>query len=168
MREAHEFRDARSPWAFCLPVALAVLVGQLAADWIGAAVWPRDAPPEAGHAAVVPASEDRPSIRDEPDLPTVVTPPMPVAAPTPVEPVVPPAPEAAADLATEAPAPAWPETPAQGADVDAGRALPGPVTARQAGASESCINNTVATRNPNGWEQALENDAPVRCTAISP
>ena len=47
------------------------------------------------------------------------------------------------------------------------RRLSGPMTARQAGESESCINNTVATRSPNGWEQALENDAPVRCEATS-
>lgn len=46
--------------------------------------------------------------------------------------------------------------------------LPGPITAMRDGAERACINDTIAMRRPNGWEQGLENDAPLRCRANSP
>lgn len=170
MRDSREFETPRSPWAFFLPVLLAVLIGQLAANWISARLWPA-APVETAAPVVSEAPAQAPVVEPAP-LPTpvaAVPPADPVAvlpAPTPVEPEVIPAPAASAPSAE--PVPAWTGATPAGAGAEPGRELPGPVTARQAGASESCINNTVATRSANGWEQSLENDAPVRCTAISP
>ena len=46
--------------------------------------------------------------------------------------------------------------------------LPGPVAAMRDGADRACINHTIALRRPNGWEQGLEDNAPVRCRASSP
>ena len=46
--------------------------------------------------------------------------------------------------------------------------LPGPVTAMREGAERACINHTIALRRPNGWEQGLEDSAPLRCRASSP
>ncbi|MDC7806590.1 hypothetical protein PQS31_07120 [Luteimonas sp BLCC-B24] len=170
MRDSREFETPRSPWAFFLPVLLAVLIGQLAANWISARLWPA-APVETAAPVVSEAPAQAPVVEPAP-LPTpvaAVPPADPVAvlpAPTSVEPEVTPAPAASAPSAE--PVPAWTGATPAGAGAEPGRELPGPVTARQAGASESCINNTVATRSANGWEQSLENDAPVRCTAISP
>jgi len=46
--------------------------------------------------------------------------------------------------------------------------LPGPVAAMRDGADRACINHTIALRRPNGWEQGLEDNAPLRCRASSP
>lgn len=46
--------------------------------------------------------------------------------------------------------------------------LPGPVAAMRDGAERACINHTIALRRPNGWEQGLEDSAPLRCRASSP
>lgn len=46
--------------------------------------------------------------------------------------------------------------------------LPGPVSAMRDGAERACINDTIALRRPNGWEQGLEDSAPLRCRASSP
>lgn len=46
--------------------------------------------------------------------------------------------------------------------------LPGPVAAMRDGADRACINHTIALRRPNGWEQGLEDSAPLRCRASSP
>ncbi|MDR6992098.1 hypothetical protein [Luteimonas sp. 3794] len=155
-------REAVSPWAFFLPIALAVMVGSLVADAIGGMLRDRfdDAPPAI--AEQVPASvntapvEMAAPVEPAPVVPEQVAPPAPVVAP--------PNPDAAMLAEPDsAGAPSATASPAS----DAGRRLSGPMTARQAGESESCINNTVATRSPNGWEQALENDAPVRCEATS-
>ncbi|MBJ6980739.1 hypothetical protein [Luteimonas sp. MC1572] len=54
---------------------------------------------------------------------------------------------------------------AQGGDVVL---LPGPITSMREGSDRACINDTIALRRPNGWEQGLENDAPLRCRASSP
>ncbi len=54
---------------------------------------------------------------------------------------------------------------AQGGDVVL---LPGPITSMREGSARACINDTIALRRPNGWEQGLENDAPLRCRASSP
>ncbi|PBS11228.1 hypothetical protein CMZ82_15820 [Lysobacteraceae bacterium NML93-0792] len=170
MRDSREFETPRSPWAFFLPVLLAVLIGQLAANWLSVRLWPA-APVETAAAVVSEAPAQAPVVDPAP-LPTpvaAVPPADPVAvlpAPAPGDPEVTPAPAERASSAE--PIPAWTGATPADAGPEPGRELPGPVTARQAGASESCINNTVATRSPNGWEQSLENDAPVRCTAISP
>lgn len=171
MRDSRDLHTPRSPWSFFLPVLLAVLIGQLAAGWIGARLWPV-ASVETGTASPAVETPVDPQVIAPAPLPTpvaAVPPADPVTiapTPAPVSPEATAAPEAATPQAE--PVPTWAgSTPAE-AGPDAGRELPGPVTARQAGASESCINNTVATRSPNGWEQSLENDAPVRCTAISP
>ena len=46
--------------------------------------------------------------------------------------------------------------------------LPGPLAAMRDGADRACINHTIALRRPNGWEQGLEDSAPLRCRANSP
>ena len=46
--------------------------------------------------------------------------------------------------------------------------LPGPIAAMRDGAERACINDTIALRRPNGWEQGLEHSAPLRCRASSP
>lgn len=45
--------------------------------------------------------------------------------------------------------------------------LPGPVAAMRDGAPRACIGGTIALRRPNGWEQGLEGDVPLRCIASS-
>ena len=182
MRDRYEHRAPRSPWAWCLPIALAVLGGQLAADWIGRTLWPADR-----HTvdAIATTAKTRPAVgaadmRDP--APSSLPPPPPVTSeiPEPVLPepaVAPSMPGAATDTAgvpfaagqdaADAEPPEFGTAPAAKVQ-SAERTLPGPVTARQAGAAESCINHTVATRSPNGWEQTLVNDAPVGCTAMSP
>jgi hypothetical protein len=46
--------------------------------------------------------------------------------------------------------------------------LPGPATAMRDASARACINGTIALRRPNGWEQGLEDNAPLRCRASSP
>lgn len=46
--------------------------------------------------------------------------------------------------------------------------LPGPITAMRDGAARACINDTIAMRRSNGWEQGLDENAPLRCRASSP
>jgi len=155
-------RDAVSPWAFFLPVALAVLVGSLVADAIGGMLRDRfdDAPPAVVEQA--PAPVDTTPVESAAPVEPAPAAYAPVAQPEPV--IEAPDPDAAQLAQPESVSePAAVATPAN----DGARRLSGPMTARQAGESESCINNTVATRSPNGWEQALENDAPVRCEATS-
>lgn len=155
-------RDAVSPWAFFLPVALAVMVGSLVADAIGHMLRDRfaDAPVAVVEQVVAPvdttAVETAAPVEPAPAMPEPVEPAPPVVqAPHPDAAMLAEPDSAGAPLAATPPA------------SDGARRLSGPMTARQAGESESCINNTVATRSPNGWEQALENDAPVRCEATS-
>jgi len=161
----HDDRNAVSPWAFFLPIALAVLVGSLVADAIGGLLRDRfDDTPVAVVEAVTAPVETSTDDTAPPVLPAPAAyAPLPQAAPVVDEAPVSDAAELAAPAAAEAP----PATTNTTAATDGARRLSGPMTARQAGESESCINNTVATRNPNGWEQALENDAPVRCEATS-
>jgi len=45
--------------------------------------------------------------------------------------------------------------------------LPGAVVARRDGAPEACIHGSIASRAENGWEQRLENNAPVPCVEAS-
>jgi len=157
-------RDAVSPWAFFLPIALAVLVGSLVADAIGGML--RDRFDDDVSPAVVERTPAPPDARpDVTDAPVEPAPAAYAPVPPPSGPVVDAPDPDAAQLAEpdSAGAPLAAAAPVR----DGARRLSGPMTARQAGESESCINNTVATRSPNGWEQALENDAPVRCEATS-
>ena len=154
-------RDAVSPWAFFLPIALAVLVGSLVADAIGGMLRDRfdDAPPAVVEQAPAPVDTTVETAAPVEPAPAAYA---PVAQPEPV--IEAPDPDAAQLAQPESVS--EPTAVATTAN-DGARRLSGPMTARQAGESESCINNTVATRSPNGWEQALENDAPVRCEATS-
>lgn len=150
-------RDAVSPWAFFLPIALAVMVGSLVADAVGHMLRDRfaDAPVAVVEQVVAP----------------VDTAPVETAAPVEPSPAMPepvePAPPVVQASHPDAAMLAEPDSAGAPLASEGARRLSGPMTARQAGESESCINNTVATRSPNGWEQALENDAPVRCEATS-
>lgn len=157
-------RDAVSPWAFFLPIALAVMVGSLVADALGHLMRGRFA-----DAPVPVVTGVAPSPVAAPDPPPVAPLPQPVLPepPLPAAPVIE-APHPDAAMPAGAAEPATVSTVDSASEVDSPRRLSGPMTARQAGESESCINNTLATRSPNGWEQALENDAPVRCAASSP
>lgn len=156
-------RDSVSPWAFFLPIALAVMVGNLVSDAIGHALRDRF------EDTTIPVVEQvtAPAVATEVAAPVE---PLPAPAPAAVvpEPVAPPvaAPHPDAAIVAEPDSASAPLAAMPAADPGV-RRLSGPMTARQAGESESCINNTVATRSPNGWEQALENDAPVRCEASS-
>lgn len=159
-------RDAVSPWAFFLPIALAVMVGSLVADALGHLMRGRfaDAPdPVVTGVAPAPVASPDPAPVAPLPLPQPVLPEPPLPAAPVIEPLHP-----DAAIPADAVEPAAVSTVESASEVDSMRRLSGPMTARQAGESESCINNTVATRSPNGWEQALENDAPVRCTASSP
>lgn len=96
-----------------------------------------------------------PSIFHRDDVALAAVPPVPANAP--------------ADLDDEA------ARDASGSLVEVGKVqagdvlmLPGPITAMREGAERACINDTVALRRPNGWEQGLEANAPLRCRASSP
>ncbi len=137
------FQDDAPPWSFFLPVTLAVVVGVLIADAarlaIGA-VFVRDAA-ESAAPAKVPAKAPAPTVE-----------------------------AASADDNALAQASATPDANAAtkpSADTDA-PGLPGPMSAMRDDSERACINGTVAERRPNGWEQALEDDAPLRCIANSP
>lgn len=164
------FRDDAPPWSFFIPIVLAVIVGVLAADAIRYAVLTvfaghdevldETAQPDATEPALSPTASDAGTPSDaEPDG----------------------AGRDAADDHRAEPGDAPPPPPGA-ADADPGEAdadrtqavssalqeLPGPLSARRDGHNTTCINGTVAYRSGNGWEQSLENDAPLRCTATSP
>ncbi|WP_149193690.1 hypothetical protein [Luteimonas suaedae] len=165
------FRDDTPPWSFFVPIALAVIVGVLAADAIRYAVvtvfaghdapiaetTPRDAAesddsPIAANGEALPGPDLDAADQDAASSPRA----EPVNATQP--------PEAAAGVGPG-------EAEADSAQVPASSALqelPGPLSARRDGDNATCINGTVAYRSGNGWEQSLENDAPIRCTATSP
>lgn len=155
-------RDTVSPWAFFLPIALAVVVGNLVSDAIGHALRDRfgATPVPVVERVTMPAASTEVATPLEPEpAPAIAAAPEPAAPP-----LATPHPDAA--LVAEPDSAGAPLASMPTADSGV-RRLSGPITARQAGESESCINNTVATRSPNGWEQALRNDAPVRCEASS-
>lgn len=137
------FQDDAPPWSFFLPVTLAVVVGVLIADAARLAI---------GAVFVRDAAESTAPAK------------APAKAPAPTDAA------ASADENAPAQAPAAPDAKAAtkpAADTDAPR-LPGPMSAMRDDSKRACINGTVAERRPNGWEQALEDDAPLRCTAESP
>ncbi|VXB54682.1 conserved hypothetical protein [Luteimonas sp. 9C] len=155
-------RDAVSPWAFFLPVALAVMVGSLVADAIGGMLRDRFDPTPAPMVEQAAVPVDAAPVDTAAPMAQAPAGSAPVASPGPA--IDAPDPDTAPPVTPDvAGAPLETAMPVD----DGTRRLSGPMTARQAGESESCINNTVATRSPNGWEQALENDAPVRCEATS-
>jgi hypothetical protein len=150
-------RDDRSPdvapWSFFVPIALAVLVGGLAAGLILRAT---DRPEPvvqdvAAEAAVESAAMDSPPVAAPEDLPPE---PLATAVPGPI-------------LQPEAPAEPAPAASAAAA-ADQPPALPGAILAKRDGAPEACIHGTIATREENGWQQRLENDAPVACVEAAP
>lgn len=143
------FRDDAPPWSFFLPVTLAVVLGVLIADAIRLAVGAifvreRDA-------VIAPAKAPSPR--------AIVSPEEASAPSAQAEPV-----QATASDTPAARPSTQDESPAQ---IEASE-LPGPISAIRDRDAQACINGTIAERRPNGWEQSLENDAPVRCTAVSP
>lgn len=157
-------RDGRSldptPWSFFLPIALAVLLGALVAGLILRAI---DSASDGDEGRTTDAMQVQPAAKT--DAPDAAQPsPEPVVAETAQVRRPQPAPQQAVPAASP---PA-----AMGADQAAGSAaahvasvptLPGAMLARRDGAPEACINGTIALRNENGWQQRLENDAPVAC-----
>lgn len=158
------FRDDAPPWSFFIPITLAVIVGVLAADAIRYAIGtvfgnddtPRQleaAPAETPAAAVPEPAAPAPQAELEPE-------PVPGAGPgledgadgTGVGP----------DAAGQA-VPARDETPATSGVLE----LPDSMTARRDGDPAACVNGTVVNRVAGGWEQALENDAPVSCVIVN-
>jgi hypothetical protein len=136
------FLDDAPPWSFFLPITLAVVLGSLIADAVRLAtgtVFVRDTV-ETAAPARTPAKA--------PAANAVASANENVPATTPSAPGTPTPDTAAAD--TSAPE------------------LPGPISAMRDRDERACIGGSVADRRPNGWEQALEDDAPVRCTATSP
>jgi hypothetical protein len=129
-----------TPWSFFIPVALAVALGVLVANAIGAVF--------SGHATAEPPGE------------ASLTKATPSAAAGPgasEAAVARPAAHAAA-TSEEKPLPVSTKT----------AHLPGPTSARRDGEARACINGTVARRASNGWEQEVVEDAPARCLADSP
>lgn len=132
-----EFR-ALTPWSFFLPVALAVALGVLAANALGAALFDNDDADAPAEQAVVATAEtgDALTSAGEPRTApaTSGSKTSTVAAATPVlQPV----------------------------------SLPGPTSARRDGETRACIGGTIAVRAENGWEQEVVNNAPGRCVANS-
>lgn len=132
-----EFR-ALTPWSFFLPVTLAVILGVLVANALGAALFGDGdtSGPEGGTAEAAAADgEDAPAAAE--------------AAPA----------KATAATKHNAPAATLPTLEPV--------SLPGPSSARRDGETRACIGGTVAVRAENGWEQEVINDAPARCIASS-
>lgn len=165
------FRDDTPPWSFFVPIALAVIVGVLAADAIRYAVVTVFAGHDTSIAEAAPRDVAEPDVSPlaangdaspGPDLDAADQDAASSPRAEPVNATQPP--EAAADAGAG-------EAEADSVQVPAPSALqelPGPLNARRDGNNATCINGTVAYRSGNGWEQSLENDAPIRCTATSP
>jgi len=135
------FQDDAPPWSFFLPITLAVVIGSLVADGARLAIGAVFVRETVGTRAPGRASAKTPGAE--------AADPADATAP--------------ARATTAARSPAQEAVP----DLDAPE-LPGPISAMRDRDERACINDTVADRKPNGWEQALEDDAPVRCTATSP
>ena len=155
-------RDGRTPgvapWSFFLPVALAVLVGAVVAGLILRGI---DGASGDDDAAPVPAPPV--SAENEVGAPVEAGDPAPaeVGAAAAVSPPEAAPPPARAPRAVSA-------VPDGGGDAAASvPSLPGAIVARRNGAPEACIGGTIAWRDENGWQQRLENDAPVACVEAS-
>jgi|GEM_PF-672220 len=161
-------RDDVAPWSFFLPVTLAVIVGVLAAGLIQRGIDIVFADGDRGEVAATaagradvetpksPAADTErqavPASRDTPAAEAMAVPDASVALP-----------EELPDTSTSSPVePVQADTPVAAIPV-----LPGAVAARRDGAPEACINGSIALRDANGWQQLLENDAPVPCTEES-
>lgn len=132
-----EYR-ALTPWSFFLPMVLAVTLGVLVADALGAALFGGDDPAgSAGEVREAAAAEAGDA---------------PVAA------------EAASAQATVA---AKRPAPTRALPTLEPVSLPGPSSSRRDGENRACIGGTVAVRAENGWEQEVIDNAPARCTASS-
>jgi len=149
-----------APWSFFLPVALAVLVGGVTAGLIlrGFDDGSDSDKTEPVVTAADSAAEESPASTASIDPPRAELDP-PAGASLPVE----------ASRRAQDPAP-----PAASSESDAAEgalmpvpSLPGAIVARRDGAPEACIGGTVAWRDENGWQQRLENDAPVACVEAS-
>ena len=141
------FRDAAPPWSFFIPTTLAVIVGVLAADAIRYAI----GSVFGGDDALVQVDAGSP----EPAAPEPVAPASPAG--TDVGAV----PGAASDDGQEVP---FGHAASRNNGV---LELPDSMTARREGAAAACVNGSVANRVQGGWEQALENDAPVPCVVVN-
>ena len=160
-----EYRpQTTSPWSLFVPVALAVLVGGLAAGLLLRGI-------------DTALRSDAPVVAVDAVVPVAVVPPAGPDTRVPAPPDAPPERARAAPMQADGagglPPPAQSE--GVGSPVVAAAAapsfepaapvptLPGAIAARREGASEACIHGTVARRDPHGWQQRLENDAPVAC-----
>ena len=159
-------RGQRNPWSLFAPVALAVLVGGVLA---GLALRAIDA--ASGDAPAASAARGAPDAVHDAMAPVLAPEPQPeampsAASPEPVsQPESLPLPQPAVIEAAPDPAVARQEDAAVQHGVPV---LPGPILARRDGAPAACINGTIALRDQNGWQQQLENDAPVPCVEGSP
>ena len=155
------FRDDAPPWSFFIPVTLAVIVGVLAADAIrhaiGTVFGGGDAP---GQVEAPPREAVTPQRPATPRAAAESAPSADADAAVDVEAAPVPSPANQADAATAAPVPV--------PRADGVLQLPDAMTARRDGAPAACVNGSVANRVEGGWEQALENDAPVPCVIANP
>lgn len=171
-------RDDVAPWSFFLPVTLAVVVGVLAAGWV-----------QRGIDRVFPGDERREAVADAATAEMRAqqagghaAAPAQAAAPVTPQPQQDAALTRAADDdasaasvasatadATAAGTPAVPDTAqaGEGHTEPPLPVLPGAIVAIREGAPEACINGSIAVRDVNGWQQRLENDAPVACVERS-
>ena len=170
----HEYsHPTASPWSFFLPVALAVLVGGLVAGLLlrGIDKALRSGDRVVAVDAIVPVAVAPPGGADMGAPVATPVPPgrahaQPGAGAPPRASALP-APAASTDVATPVVAPAAAPSFEPAAPMPT---LPGAIAARREGASEACINGTIARRDPHGWQQRLDNDAPVACIerAVAP
>lgn len=161
-------RDDVSPWSFFMPVTLAVLVGVLAADGVRYALGTTSGDDEAAVQAQ----------GDDPRPPDAGPPALDARGGDPVDPrvvaertsagaVVPErAPAGDAALSAEADGFEGGDFPAEDVVSNDVRELPDSMTARRDGDPEACVNGTVVRRVAGGWEQALEDDAPIPCVIV--
>ena len=156
-------RDEAAPWSFFLPVTLAVVAGVLVAGWVQRGIDKVFGEDDRRAAQAGPARDgEAPSRAGEHAGPDGRAPEIVPAAAAPRKEAAPPAaPPRAAESAS--PAEAATALAAAAPAAEALPALPGAILARRDGAPEACIHGTIATRDSNGWQQKLENDAPVRC-----
>ena len=143
-------RDDVAPWSFFLPVTLAVIVGGVLVGLILRTV----------DRVFVPASSAAPvEVNHEPaarPLDALPAEPAPQQTPTPTT--------LADEDRLRTPAATQDDAPSTAVVVPV---LPGAIVAKRDGAPEACINGSIALRAENGWEQRLENDAPVPCIEAS-
>ncbi len=149
-------RDDVAPWSFFLPMTLAVALGGLLAG-LALRMVDRVFAPESDAIAAEAAHRQAPAPAEASNA----------VEPAPQAPAVPAsAPDAAATVAAERP-----RTRAgverEASTADGVPVLPGAIVAKRDGAPEACIHGSIARRAENGWEQRLENDAPVRCIEAS-